>query len=49
MPSVARDLLSSDVFGRHGSEGLLDLFCFCFDIRQRLRSLCALPINDPPS
>jgi hypothetical protein len=51
MPSGARNPLSSDVSKRHGFEGLLD-FCrllFDFDIRQRLRSLFALPINNPLS
>jgi hypothetical protein len=49
MPS-AQNPLSSDVSKRHGSEGLLDLcrLRFDFDIRQRLRSLCAFPINNPP-
>jgi hypothetical protein len=51
MPSAAQDPLSCDVSKRDGSEGLLDL-CrvrFDFDIRQRLRPLSALPINNPPS
>lgn len=47
MPSGAQDPLSPGFSKRHGSEGLLDFcrFCFDFDIRQRLRSLCALPIK----
>jgi len=50
IPSASEDPLSSDIFGRHCAEGLLDLcrLRFDFDVRQRLRRL-AVPINIPPS
>ena len=51
MPSAVRDPISSDVSKVHGFEGLLDLcrLRFDFDIRQRMGSFFALPINNPPS